>query len=69
MKFSRADPGYIDKLDLINIFIIIVFMVDILLKLQLHMSFFYLDNSKVEFCGFVYFVVYGLLRLCINFSN
>jgi hypothetical protein len=44
-------------------------MLDTILKLQLHWNFFYLDNSKVEFCGFVYYAIYAILSTSLNFTH
>lgn len=47
LKYYRANPSYINNLDILNIVITIIFMIDTTLKLQLHWNFFYLNNSKV----------------------
>jgi hypothetical protein len=47
LKYYRANPNYINNLDIVNIAIIVIFMVDTLLKLQLHWNFFYLSNSRI----------------------
>jgi hypothetical protein len=54
LKYYRADQYYLSTLsthyfiiDQINVAIIIIFMLDTVLKLQMHWVFFSLENSRI----------------------
>lgn len=47
LNYYRADTFYTTYLQYATNTIIVIFMIDTVLKLQLHRNFFYLDNSKI----------------------
>lgn len=59
----------ITNLDSINIAIICIFCIDTVLKLQLRRDYFYLDNSKIELTGFIFFIIYALVLLSFDLNH
>lgn len=47
LNYYRANPSYTNFLGYCSNAILAIFMVDTVLKLQLHRNYFYLDNSKI----------------------
>ena len=57
------------KIETINNIILVIFCLDTIMKLQLKWDYFFLDNSKVELAGFIFFVLNGIINLFMKLNH
>lgn len=76
LRYYRADSEYLsnlctylDNIDNINIVFTAIFCVDTVMKLQLGWDYFFLDGSKIELMGLVFYVIYGIIKLSVNLDH